>query len=71
MQKPSKIDFTLLLCAYRPSGFLWNACLALKMGAFPREVREAVVMVGDGFQISFWTMLECLQDRTVVRALEA
>ena len=61
---------TLLLCAYRTIRFC-DACLALKMGAFPREVREAVVMVGDGFQISSGRCSECLQDRTVVRALAA
>ncbi|OLD77339.1 MAG: hypothetical protein AUG87_05120 [Candidatus Rokubacteria bacterium 13_1_20CM_4_70_14] len=61
---------TLLLRAYRTIRFC-DACLALKMGAFPREVREAVVMVGDGFQISSGRCSECLQDRTVVRALAA
>ena len=60
----------LLLRAYRTVRFC-DSCLALKMGAFPREVREAVVMFGDGFQISSGRCSECLQDTTVVRALVA
>jgi hypothetical protein len=59
-----------LLRAYRTIRFC-DACLALKMGAFPREVREAVVMIGDGFQISSGKCSECLQEKTVVRALAA
>jgi len=61
---------TFLLRAYRTIRFCDN-CLALKMGAFPREVREAVVLIGDGFQISSGRCSECLQDKTVVRALAA
>jgi hypothetical protein len=61
---------TLLLRAYRTVRFC-DACLALKMGALPREVREAVVLVGDGFQISSGTCSECLLEKTVVRALAA
>jgi hypothetical protein len=60
----------LLLRAYRTIRFC-DACLALKMGAFPREVREAVVLIGDGFQISAGQCSECLQETTVVRALAA
>ena len=37
---------TLLLRAYRTICFC-DACLALKMGAFPREVREALATIGD------------------------
>jgi hypothetical protein len=59
-----------LLCAYRTIRFC-DACLALKMGAFLREVREAVVMIGDGYQISSGRCSECLQDKMVVRALAA
>ena len=59
-----------LLRAYRTIRFC-DACLALKMGAFPREVREAVVMIGDGFQISSGKCSECLQEKTVVRAIAA
>jgi hypothetical protein len=61
---------TLLLRAYRTVRFC-DACLALKMGAFPREVREAVVLIGNGFQISSGKCSECLQEKTVVRALAA
>lgn len=60
----------LLLRAYRTVRFC-DACLALKMGALPREVREAVVLVGDGFQISSGKCSECLREGTVVRALAA
>jgi len=61
---------TLLLRAYRTIRYC-DACLALKMGAFPREVREAVAMIGDGFQISSVRCSDCLLDKTVVRALAA
>ena len=60
----------LLLRAYRTIRFC-DACLALKMGAFPREVREAVVLMDDGVQISAGKCSECLQEKTVVRALAA
>jgi hypothetical protein len=60
----------LLLRAYRTIRFC-EACLALKMGAFPREVQEAVVLIGDGFQVSAGQCSECLQEKTVVRALAA
>lgn len=63
---------TLLLCAYRTIGFC-DACLALKMGAFPREVREALVTIGDHqeFQITPGKCSECLMEQTVVRARAA
>jgi hypothetical protein len=61
---------TLLLRAYRTVRF-WDACLALKMGAFPRDVHAAVVLIGDGFQVSSGKCSECLQEKTVVRALAA
>ena len=63
-------QLTLLLRAYRTIRFC-DACLALKMGAFPREVREAVVLIGNSFQISSGKCSECLQETTVVRALAA
>src|SRR6058998_3262398 len=44
-------QLTILLRAYRTIRFC-DACLAMKMGAFPRDVREAVVLIGEGFQIS-------------------
>jgi len=61
---------TLLLRAYRTIHFC-DACLALKMGALLREVREAVVMIGDEYQIYSGRCSECLQDKVVVRALAA
>jgi hypothetical protein len=61
---------TLLLRAYRTIRFC-DACLALKMGAFPREVREAVVLIADGVQVSSGQCSECLQEKTVVRTLAA
>jgi hypothetical protein len=61
-------QLTLLLRAYRTVRFC-DACLALKMGAFPRDVREAVIVIGKGFQISSGKCSECLQEKTVVRAL--
>jgi hypothetical protein len=60
----------LLLRAHRTIRFC-DACPALKMGAFPREVREAVVLIGGGFQISGGRCSECLQEKTVIRALAA
>jgi hypothetical protein len=61
---------TLLLRAYRTVRFC-DACLALKMGAFPRDVHAAVVLIGEGFQVSSGKCSECLQEKTVVRALAA
>jgi len=63
-------QLTFLLRAYRTIRFC-DVCLALKMGAFPRDVREAVVLIGAGFQISSGKCSECLQEKTVVRALAA
>ena len=63
-------QLTILLRAYRTIRFC-DTCLALKMGAFPREVREAAVLIGNGFQISSGKCSECLQEKTVVRALAA
>ncbi len=68
--EPIQDRLTFLLRAYRTVRFC-DACLALKMGAFPREVREAVVLIGDGFQIASGKCSECLQEKTVVRALAA
>lgn len=61
---------TLLLRAYRTIRFC-DECLALKMGAFPRDVRAAVFLIGDGFHVSSGKCSECLQEKTVVRALAA
>lgn len=63
-------QLALLLRTYRTIRFC-DACLALKMRAFPREVREATVLIGNGFQISSGKCSECLQEKTVVRALAA
>jgi hypothetical protein len=65
-------QLTLLLRSYRTIRFC-DACLALKLGAFPREVREAVVVMGDhqGFQVASGKCSECLQEQMVVRALAA
>jgi len=60
----------IMLRAYRTIRFC-DACLALKMGVLPRDVREAVVLIGDGFQIASGKCSECLQEKTVVRALAA
>ncbi len=68
--EPIQDRLTFLLRAYRTVRFC-DACLALKMGAFPREVREAVVLIGDGFQIASGKCSECLQEKTVVRAVAA
>ena len=63
-------QLTLLLRAYRTIRFC-DACLALKMGVLPQEVREAVVLLGNGFQISSGKCSECLWEKAVVRALAA
>jgi len=68
--EPIQDRLSFLLRAYRTVRFC-DACLALKMGAFPREVREAVVLIGDGFQIASGKCSECLQEKTVVRAVAA
>jgi len=69
-QLPLQDQLTLLLRAYRTVRFC-DACLALKMGAFLRDVREAVLLIGNGFQISSGKCSECQQEKTVVRALAA
>ena len=63
-------QLTLLLRAYRTIRFC-DACLALKMGALPREVREAVVLIGNCFQIASGKCSDCSQEKTVVRTLAA
>ena len=60
----------ILLRAYRTIRFC-DACLAMKLGAFPRDVREAVALIGEGFQISSGKCSECLLEKTVVCALAA
>ena len=68
--EPIQDRLTFLLRAYRTVRFC-DACLALKMGAFLRDVREAVLLIGNGFQISSGKCSECLQEKTVVRAVAA
>ena len=46
---------TLLLRAYRTIRFC-DACLALKMGAFPREVRESGGLDRRRRSSFFWTV---------------
>ena len=60
----------ILLRAYRTIRFC-DACLAMKLGAFPRDVREAVILIGEGFQISSGQCSECLREKTVVCAVAA
>ena len=50
-----------------------DGCLALKMGAFPGEVRDALVMIGRGnrFEVATGQCSECLQAKPVIRALTA
>ena len=63
-------QLTTLLRANRTIRFC-NDCLALKLGAFPRDVREAIVQIGDGFQTASGKCSECLEEKHVVRALAA
>ena len=65
-------QLTLLLRTNRTVRFC-DACLALKMGAFPREVLEAVAAIRDrqGFLVTPEKCSECLQERVVIRALAA
>jgi hypothetical protein len=62
----------LLLGSYRTISFC-EGCLALKMGAFLREVQDALLSIGrrHEFQVSPGKCSECLQETTVVRALAA
>ncbi len=60
----------ILLRAYRTIRFC-DACLAMKLGALPRDVRGAVALIGEGFQISSGKCSECLLESTVVCALAA
>lgn len=61
---------TLLLRNNRTIYFC-DGCLALKMGAFPREVRDALAVIGRGDRLQLVTgqCSECLQARPVIRAL--
>jgi hypothetical protein len=61
---------TLLLRNNRTIYFC-DGCLALKMGALPREVRDALVVIGRGARLQLVTgqCSECLQGGPVTRAL--
>jgi hypothetical protein len=63
---------TLLLRKNRTI-FFCDGCLALKMGAFPREVQDALAVIGRGERFQFTTgqCSECLQAGPVIRALAA
>ena len=60
-----------------PAIYLRDACLTLKMSAFPRAVQDALLVIGGryGFQVGAGTMFRmstgCLQARAVVRVLSA
>ena len=62
-------QIALLLRAHRTVRFC-DDCLALKTGAFPREVREALLIIGRryGYQLTPGVCSDCLQSRAVVYA---
>jgi hypothetical protein len=51
--------------------YFCEGCLALKMGAFPREVRDALAVIGRGdrFQLATGQCSECLQAGPVIRTV--
>ena len=59
----------LLLRAHRTIRFC-DDCLALRTGAFPREVRDALLIIDRryGFQLTPGLCSDCLQSRAVVYA---
>ncbi len=63
---------TLLLRANRTIYFC-DACLALKMGDLPLNVRDAMVAIGEryDFQVIPGRCSECLRDKDVIRARAA
>lgn len=64
---------TLLLRKNRTIYFC-DGCLALKMGAFDREVQDALAAIGrrgDGFQAAIGQCSECLRTKPVIRTLAA
>jgi hypothetical protein len=62
----------VVLRAFRTIAFC-EGCMALKLGALPREVHEALSVVGGlpGLQIASGQCSECLRRTEVVRALAA
>ena len=63
---------TLLLRANRTIYFC-DACLTLKMGDLPVDVRDAMVVIGEryNFQAIPGRCSECLRDKHVIRARAA
>jgi hypothetical protein len=64
---------TLLLRKNRTIYFC-DGCLAMKMGAFHREVQDALGALsrcGDRFQMATGQCSECLQTTSVIRTLAA
>lgn len=54
-----------------PMVYVCDGCLALKMGAFPGEVHDALAMIDldEPIQLGTAQCSECLQTKPVVRAL--
>lgn len=54
--------------------YVCGGCLALKMGAWPREVQDALAAIGhrgDRVQLANGQCSECLRTKPVVRTLAA
>jgi hypothetical protein len=54
--------------------YVCDGCLALKMGALPREVQDALAAIGrrgDRVQLATGQCSECLRTMPVVRTLAA
>jgi hypothetical protein len=64
-------DRLTLLLRNNRTVYFCDGCLALKMGAFPRDVQDALAVIGRGDRLQLVTghCSECLQARPVVRAL--
>lgn len=69
---PLQDRLILLLRAYRTVRFC-DDCLALRMGAFPQEVQNALLITGRryGFKIETAVCSDCLQMRSVVSSRTA
>jgi len=70
---PTVQDRLSLLLRNNRTVYFCDGCLALKMGAFPREVRDALMAIGHSsrLQIATGQCSECLQAKLVIRALAA
>jgi hypothetical protein len=64
-------DQLALLLRSNRTIYFCDGCLVLKMGAFPREVRDALAVIGRGdrFQLVTGQCSECLPAGPVIRAL--